>query len=185
MIKAYIRKKNISTSKTIITDELNVNLIQSSPSQSAQIFADNFHSESFKSLISIETRLTDKSQTCLYHIFTNLNLNVVSCVLNLKISDNCAVFCSLSGSFEPSSKNVIKFRNNWEANIEMSKFELSSTLQKFTVFDNFPLDHQFEIQQSILIQTYNKCCPLHSKTVSHKKNQSTLHNWEASTMYWE
>ena len=51
----------------------------------------------------------------------------------------------------------------------MFKFELSSRLQNFTVFDNFSLDDQFDILQSILTQTYDKCCPIRSKTVSTKR----------------
>ena len=41
-----ILESNIKNSKTIITGDFNVNLLQSSPSQLAQIFVDNFHSES-------------------------------------------------------------------------------------------------------------------------------------------
>ena len=67
------------------------------------------------------------------------------------------------------------FRNNCEANIEFFKFELSSRLQNFTVFDKFSSDDQFDILQSIFTQTYDKYCPGLSKTL-YKNIQATLDN---------
>ena len=88
--------------------------------------------------------------------------------MNLQISDHCAVFCSFTGDFQFERNYTIKFRDNSENNINRFEAELRERLRNFHVFNDFSLNDQFEILHKILLDTYDKCCPVRSKVVSTK-----------------
>ena len=75
----------------IITGDMNINLLHNS--SSSDHYLDLIHMHNFRSLISVPTRVTLETSTCIDHILTNFSHNVVySGTIACDISDHFPVF---------------------------------------------------------------------------------------------
>ena len=76
----------------------------------------NFFSHSYKSHISIPTRVTDQSSTCLDHIWANLNnLELSGVISNTNITDNFPSFVVFSFSSN-EHENIVKASSDLSQN---------------------------------------------------------------------
>ena len=155
--------------KTVTLGDLNVDSKNRSPSHAESLFLILFDPTVLKLLLINPLGLQSKIETCIDHIYTNVGSDVLSGVVNLKISDHCATFCSFNGYTRTPQNCTIRFREHSDVIIENVKCELSKKLSVFSAYESLSNNDHLNILHSLITQTYGKCCPVGKKIISVKR----------------
>ena len=153
-----------------LTGDFNVDLMQSNPSNSELDFREKFSSYFYHPLINIPTRTTETSSTCIDNIFTNTLEHTSSGTIECKISDHHGVISTIPVQFnQPHDKFEFKFRDNSNENIQKLRQDLARELTLFTHYNQFTVNDQLTIFRDILIENYNKNCPIKTIIISQRQ----------------
>ena len=100
---------NSSSQYSVLCGDLNIDLLD--PTVTESEFINLMNSLSFLPLISLPTRVTDNSETCIDNFWTNSLVDVVSGVIPHKVTDHYAVYMLFPIAVE---NNIVKvsFRDN-------------------------------------------------------------------------
>jgi len=166
--------QHIARRKCVIIGDFNVNTLSDNPTLSELKFIDNFIADSYFPLINLPTRETDRTSSCIDHIYTNSHGDFTSGVTDFGITDHYSIFCLITISDRINDKKQIQFRDNSDENVRLLRNKLIYSLDIFKNFDDFGIDDRFQIFSNILHDNYSKCCPIKAKTLSHK---TITHPW--------
>jgi len=154
----------------VVLGDFNVDLICESPSSAVHTFIDQIRYYHLIPLINLPTRKTINSSSCVDHIYVSTLSPCHSGVLDLSVTDHCAVFCSIPGRSDVDGvSKTIRFRDHSAENLANFKNEIESSLQSFNVYDRFDVLHRFEIFNNLLFRLYDSSFPVQSKTLSSKR----------------
>jgi len=158
-----LENSNILHGLVYMAGDFNVNML-SSTAKSRQ-FSDAMRSLSLLPLINLPTRVTHDSETLIDNIWSNQNAHVAAGVLTANVTDHFPIFTILC--FDVGNRCTTKmFRDHSE--VALAKFV--SDLEDFTA--NYTRDNNYDINVSLkyfldqLMQIYNTCCPIRSKSYS-------------------
>ena len=164
-ISRAVRNKTL-----VVLGDFNVDIVSDAPSAHVNAFIDNFRSNHLLPLISLPTRVTNHSRTCLDHIYINSLQPCQSGVLELLVTDHHAVFCSIPCADNPvNDTKVIKYRDHSVESTSKFRRDLIDRLSRFCIYDNFDLDDRFEILNNILQGLYESNFKVKCKTISMKR----------------
>ena len=153
-----------------LTGDFNVNLMQSNPSSANLDFREKFSSYFYHPLINIPTRTTETSSTCIDNIFTNTLEQTTSGTIECIISDHHGVISTIPIQFnQPHDNFEFKFRDNSIENIQKLRQDLIKELTLFPHYNQFNMNDQLTIFLDILMESYNKNCPIRTKIISQKQ----------------
>ena len=151
-----------------ITGDFNIDLLKSESYKPASDLISLFHSYFFYCTITRPTRVKNNSATLIDHIWSNdLTNNYVNGIVLSHISDHFPIFSSFKTNIKPSAINntVVKtYRIYSEDNINKFKNEIDSTNWTF-IYDNNDATTCFDLLHTKLLDIFNKCFPLKTKSV--------------------
>ena len=153
--------------KIIILGDFNVDIGTRLIGESS-VFMNNFVSFNYKSLIDIPTRVSDISQTCIDHIYSNFPEYFLSGVVNTDVTDHFPIFCSVLPRSIKNDAIRISFRDHSSMNLNNFEAELALELGYFHLYESLDVNSQFYILDNILNRVYNSTCPNKTKYVSKK-----------------
>lgn len=156
-------------SSLFVVGDLNVNIVGDNLSQSNIDFTNEFRSRHFIPLISLPTRVTESSASCLDHIWTNSLLPHKAGVVLSDISDHYAtVFDIPSVSHNNGSRSVnITFRDVSTHNIEKLLLELKINFNNFcSDFASLNVNDKCDLFVRLFYNIYDKACPIKNKQVT-------------------
>ena len=109
-------------------------------------FLDRIVCSGYVSLMNLATRRTSHSQSCLNHIYINSELSCVSGVIKTLISDQDAIWFSVSQK-KPVKKTLkcIKNRNYSNNSLNAFKSKVAEVLNLFYLYDEFSIDDKMKI----------------------------------------
>ena len=156
---------------SFIAGDFNVDLLNSSPSSSAEAFLNTLRSYAFYPTIDKSTRTSETSSTLIDNIFTNCySVYVRSGILISEISDHYPifVFCNLHIK-RNYPKGVTYINNTCYKNMARLRYELS-LIDWTIVTDDRDADSAYSKFSEIIQNAYKRCCPL--TKLNHKINTS-------------
>ena len=159
--------------RNLIIGDFNVNLLSEEPTNSEMDFKELFSSLFYLPLINVPTRESNDSISCIDNIFTNKLDPTYSGSIECNISDHHAIFSTIP--VENCSRNEkieLSFRCHSTQNIIKFRHELEINLRLFKLYDHFSIDERFKILMKILLETYQKNCPIKKKILSLKRIRS-------------
>lgn len=162
----------ISLDKTsFVVGDFNVDLCCNNMPQPSTDFINEYRSLHYFPLITLPTRVTENTSSCLDHIWSNSLLPHKSGVLVSDISDHYGVFFDIpSSSIKNNELIEIRFRDVSPASVEHLKNELNDLLQNFANNYGFmETEEKTNFFLSIFRGSYNRCCPIRTKKVSLRK----------------
>ncbi|KAG7300119.1 hypothetical protein JYU34_015661 [Plutella xylostella] len=112
----------------IIMGDMNIDMLVKCPN--SKLLSETLRQFGFKSLVNFPTRITDKSSTCLDHIYTNMpnvNINEVS-PLQLQVSDHSGIFMSIQIN-KMLQLNLERYKRLF------SEFNISNFKQSLDLYD--------------------------------------------------
>ena len=159
--------------RNLIAGDFNVNLLKEEPTNSEMDFKELFSSYFYLPLINVPTRESNDSSSCIDNIFTNKLDPTYSGSIECDISDHHAIFSTIPiVNYSGNEKIELSFRCHSTQNIIKFRHELEINLQLFKLYDHFSIDERFEILLKIILETYQKNCPIKKKTLSLKRIRS-------------
>ena len=153
------------TQNLLVAGDFNIDtLVENNASNS---YSETFLCHGLLPYISLPTRITETSITCIDHIWTNIYANSVSGILQTSISDHFITFiCLLGFKFENSEKVTVKFRDLSESSLDLCYNAFSAEVQNISMFNDLSVESRTRLFLNILWKVYNKSCPLKSKCIS-------------------
>lgn len=156
------RNKNV-----IICGDLNIDILR--PSTESNNLQDCLFSFNFHPLITLPTRVTDNTATCIDHIWSNTYNTHMSGIFKTDVTDHFSVICSLN--YKPNKKTCqISFRDHSQFNLQKVRDEYYKVTESY-YNDGYGLDlnGKTELFLKLLYNLYDRCCPIKNKTVSIKR----------------
>ena len=158
--------------RNLIVGDFNVNLLNEEPSNSELDFKGLFTSFFYLPLINIPTRESNETNSCIDNIFTNKLDPTYSGSISCDISDHHAIFSTIPVDFSGNENIEFSFRCHSTENILKFRQELEENLSLFQLYDDFSIDDRFKILMNIVLETYEKNCPIKKKILSLKRIRS-------------
>ena len=167
ILRDNILSKFQSSHNIMLCGDTNINLCENNPV--ANYYNDMLYSKSLVLYITIPTRVTESSFSNIDHIWSNIISNVSAGVFENNISDHYTVFACIYNVKSESQRVIKKFRDHSTHCVELFRTELINILENFNVYDGLDVDLRTDIFNNILLECYNKCCPIRSKILSRSK----------------
>ena len=159
------RSNNI---QMILCGDMNVDLI--SPDNEANTLIDMFNSFSFYPLITLPTRVSNLSASCLDHIwYNNFNVNL-SGIFKNDITDHYTIFMSLRFVIV-HQMNRVSFRDHSERNVQdlRENIPVLSVIFQDARSRDCSVDELTNLFVNSLWNIYSKSCPVRNKIISVKR----------------
>ena len=154
----------------ILTGDFNIDILKDHLTQDEDDFIDDLKTKLFLPLISIPTRVTNTTATCIDHIYFNSFVPCKFGVVNVAITDHFPVFISVPVKANcPNKSFTTKFRDFSPRYFVDFRKDLLDSLSVFNSFDLLSIDDRFEIFANILQSSFDKCFPIRKKVVSFKR----------------
>lgn len=150
--------------RMIICGDINLDILQ--PNSDCNDVMSSFESYNFLPYITIPTRVTATSSTCLDQLWYNgFNVKQSGCFIN-DITDHYTQFLILQSSIDKRSCNV-SFRDHSERNISLMCDNFHGVLNMyFETRDFLNINEQVELFLDSFWDLYNACCPIKRRNVS-------------------
>ena len=154
----------------ILTGDFNIDILKDHLTQDEDDFIYDLKTKLFLPLISIPTRVTNTTATCIDHIYFNSFVPCKFGVVNVAITDHFPVFISVPVKANcPNKSFTTKFRDFSPRYFVDFRKVLLDSLSVFNSFDLLSIDDRFEIFANILQSSFDKCFPIRKKVVSFKR----------------
>lgn len=139
--------KNCKSKNIVLIGDLNIDILKNDPD--SNVYMDFMYDKGFKSCLNIPTRITEKSESCIDHIFirTKTFLVKTGCLLN-SLTDHYPIVCKLSTakSINFEENNVLNSKycidhGKFEALVSSVDFKNSlGCIDDYVSFENLVLD---------------------------------------------
>ena len=161
---------------TVLVGDFNIDILPDDLPGEVNTFMDEIRANNFLPLISLPTRVTDSTATCIDHVYFNSFSPCKYGVITTSISDHYSIFISIpivntgsNNSHQLSKLKSIRFRDLSMKNCEAFRAEVLDLMQSFESFDLLSINDRFKLFDELLFKAYNKHCPIRSKTISVKR----------------
>ena len=169
-IESELQPMTSNSSELYVCGDFNLDLLKiNGVDSSSSIFYNTMSSLSLLPVISKPTRITDETGTLIDNIFTNNFLSFTSGILTSDTSDHLPIFLIYSDYY---SENTVKPR---EYSYRVINEETLSNLYDKVASTNFSnvveeedIDNAVLLFHENLLQMYNECCPIRTKSISIK-----------------
>ena len=172
--KTYIDNSLLSLSRNeadlIICGDFNLDLLKiNESSNNASTFYNDMNAMALIPTICKPTRLTDSSSTLIDNIFASNLRNFVSGIFTIDISDHLPIFIIYKDylATDRLSPKEITYRLINEATLNNFYERFRSEVATFSI-DNSNVDSSIELLNEKILNCYNYCCPIKTKTISVK-----------------
>ena len=152
----------------IIAGDLNIYILN--PNNQELNCMNSLVSNSFRSFINLPTRSTDRTASCIDHIWGNVNNVLLSGVIEAHITDHIPCFVVFSINSNTEGSNFVKtFRDFSERNMNV----FGSVLRDFT--DDFVVSDDDDINMKVahfldkLFKLFDSSFPIRRKCISHNR----------------
>lgn len=158
----HSRKKSVA-----LCGDLNIDLI-SAGNLDKQLL-DCLSAFNFHPLITLPTRVTRNSATCIDHIWYN-SFNVHRAgVFETNITDHYSIFCIFNYNVHKKTCKI-SFRDHSQTNLDILGNEMYILTESYyNTFNGLDINGKTELFLGLLWKTYDRCCPLMYKEVSLKR----------------
>ena len=164
-----------NSSLAVIGGDFNIDSLNDTSASASNDFFNSLSSISFSQQINIPTRISSTSSTCIDHIFINSYTECLSGVIDYNVSDHFPIFCSIPQIFKKDNAQYsLTVRDLSQKSLDNFSINLKNRLESFHIFDNFSIDHKFEILENLLTEVYNDNCPIKIKNIPKKR---ITHPW--------
>ena len=163
----------ISPNHVFIAGDFNLDISAVDPPESTNDYLDSFRSRYFLPAITVPTRVSDRSTTCIDQVWLNRVSDFESGVFPVEISDHYPIFVILNNSLNINDALIrVEFRCHSKRNIE----KFICLVRNFASdFSNCPLSDislKTKYFMDSIFDLYDKSCPINYKLVSPKKLHS-------------
>ena len=160
-------------SHMLIAGDFNIDIGDANPSQHINDYLDAFRSRYFLPSITIPTRETDNTSTCIDQIWLN-RANDFDCgVFPVMISDHFPIFVILNNAYQ--SENLltrINFRCHNESNIEKFVESVKDFVDEFSACPLNDVSLKTKYFMDRIYEIYDVNCPVTYKLISFKRLHS-------------
>lgn len=149
----------------LLCGDFNIDLIE--PNATSNNVMDTFNSFSFYPIVTLPTRVSNVSSSCLDHFwFNQFNIGRVGVFIS-GITDHYTIFLSLKLNINRKF-DIVQFRDHSVCNLESlnSKIPQLYNLYYDAKDNNSSVDDLTQLFVSSLWDIYQECCPLRSKNIS-------------------
>jgi len=157
-----------SDQRAFVIGDINIDIAR--PLQVGAEFINCCYSSSFLPHVFAPTHVTDRSSTCLDHIYYNQLDDIRTGVIKIEITDHYPVFAIINRKDNIDSELVTKkFRDH-------SMFSLNNMRDRLTSFcanfrnDDGDYNAKFDSFSDGILNIYNACCPIRTKSISHRRS---------------
>jgi len=173
---------NTDNIDNFVLGDFNIDLLHYETHNGTQHFLNSLNSLSLIPTISKPTRISEQGDvangdrerftaTLIDNIFLDKPVNFVSGILTANVSDHLPVFLMKTNFFtiphNESYRKEIKYRRINEANLQNLYVSVSRYNFEEMCMDS-TCDEAIENIYNVIFREFNNCCPIKSKTVSHK-----------------
>ena len=164
---------DIKNKNSIITGDFNYNLFNIQHHADTSNYYNMMTSNSFRTLITKPTRMTDNTSTLIDHIWTNdmSNNKIESKIVITDITDHFPIFCIKYSENKTHGYSMINYRPLTDNNIAKFKDKiqnLESTLSSYTTNSNHGAEERAANYFDHLGNIYNQCFPIKTKKIHNK-----------------
>jgi len=152
--------------------DLNIDII--SPTSAGEDFMSLCYSSSFLPLINIPTHVTDRTSSCLDHIWYNKLHDVHSGAFDTDITDHYMIFATVQLQTDVNGFFTKLFRDHGATSLNTLRVEFSRFANEFSMFleagsGEIGIDELMRTFAIDLYKIYDKCCPIRSKRISNNR----------------
>ena len=159
---------NSNNIQMILCGDFNVDLVSASNASNSVV--DMFNSFNFYPLVTLPTRVSNNSATCIDHIWYNeFNVGVAG-IFVTDITDHYTIFVSLRYEINRNLSRVI-FRDHSDRNLDCLRSRLPHLIDTYfeARTNNCSLNEVVDLFVGSLWNVYSESCPLRYKDISNKR----------------